>query len=61
MLLKECPTHTRHCAECGAEMIWLPMTDKFGQTYRWRAWCYRHGFARRYQAPLALHQRGDSK
>lgn len=46
-ILKECPKHTRHCKVCGDEMIWIPLTNRWGQTYRWRAWCREHGHATR--------------
>lgn len=47
IVLKECPTHTRRCQECGQEMIWLPLINVWGQVYRWRAWCQEHGHAKR--------------
>lgn len=33
------PTKVRICPTCGDEMVWLPMVDRFGLLYRWRAWC----------------------
>lgn len=41
------PNRKRQCQICGDEMIWLPLIDRFGRLYRWRAHCDDHGFARR--------------
>ena len=43
----DCPTHKRFCKVCGDEMIWLPLKNRWGVVYRWRAWCHEHGHAKR--------------
>lgn len=46
-LVIEAPKKVRRCQVCGDEMIWLPLSNRWGVLYRWRAWCREHGYARR--------------
>lgn len=46
-LVPERPRKIRKCPTCGEAMQWLPLTDRFGRLYRWRAFCHAHGYAKR--------------